>query len=298
MANTFLKPKVAVVGCGRLGKALVRFLGEAGCQVTGVAGNNLETIRKFAQEARISQFSDQPWEVTGKVDLVFITTPDGSIKSVCEHISQNRGFKAKSVVVHCSGAHPSTILSSAQTCGTWTASMHPLQSFADVQFTTNPFNDIVISIEGDSQALPLVSKIAAGLGGKIINVKTEAKVLYHAAAVTASNYLVTLMDLSFRLLETAGIEPEEAMEVLYPLVQGTLNNIKNNGIAAALTGPIARGDAGTIARHLQQIQRQKPELLQIYKALGVQTIKIAASRGELTQVALVALEQAINLKEV
>ena len=280
-----MKPSFAIVGCGRVGTALAKYLKEAGYTPSGFASKSLLSAKKAAEIIGIKDFGDVPWEITKKADIVFITTPDGAIEDTCNSIAENNGFCENTVVLHCSGALPSTILKSANRIGASTGSMHPLQSFAASKGEENPFYGIVISVEGENNAVDKAEQMATDLGATCFKIKTEAKTFYHASAVVASNYLVTLLDLAFRLIEAAGVSGTDAIKVLKPLIEGTLSNIENVGISKALTGPIARGDVQTVERHLDEIGSQTPALLPLYKTLGFHTVDIADAMGTLSSAA-------------
>lgn len=276
-----MKPSFAIVGCGKVGKALGQHLLSAGYSLAGISTQSMESAKKAAKIVDTKYYSVHSWEIAQKADIVFITTPDGVIEDVCAQITQNNGFKRDAVVLHCSGAHPSTILSSAQKCGANIGSMHPLQSFS-AQSSGNTFKGIVISVEGDQKAVTTATQIANDLGANCLTIKTESKVLYHAAAVVACNYLVTLQDAAFKLMEEAGISKKDVFSVLYPLISGTLSNIKKSGTIKALTGPIARGDIETIIRHLNGINEKTPEILNLYNTLGLYTVGLAKAGGTLS----------------
>ena len=278
-----MKPSFAIVGCGKVGTALGIFLTNAGYRAAGFASKNLASAKQAADTIQADHFSDVPWEITRNADVVFITTPDGAIADTCDSISRNRGFAGNAVVLHCSGALPSTILSIAKKCGAFIGSMHPLQSFASVDYDTNPFQDIILSLEGENHAVKVAKEIAADLGGTSVTILTEAKTLYHASAVVASNYLITLLDLAFKLIGKAGIADRDAYDVLKPLIEGTLSNIQKVGIPEALTGPIVRGDVKTVEKHLEEIGLKAPELLTLYKTLGFYTIDIAKAKGAISK---------------
>lgn len=278
-----MKPAIAIVGCGRVGTALAKFLSEAGYRISGLASKSLSSAKKASDIIGTEHFTRIPWEITKEADIVFLTTPDSAISDICSSITFNAGFKKDSVVLHCSGALPSTILSSAKTCGAFIGSMHPLQSFALTKSNENPFRKIIFSVEGDLHAINIAKKIAVDLGANYIPINTEDKTLYHAAAVVASNYLVTLLSLAFRLIEHAGISGSDAWKVLKPLIEGTLSNIEKAGIPAALTGPIARGDIETVEKHIEEIRKKSPELVDLYNTLGFHTIGIAESKGTLSK---------------
>ena len=284
----------SIVGCGKVGKALGKFLAAAGYDAVGTASKSRSSAKEAADLLNTGRYSDIPWEITPSADVVLITTPDGVIADTCHLIAENKGFKPGCVVLHCSGVLPSTILSSAARCGAVTGSMHPLQSFAADDFTRNPFDGIIIAVEGEPKALTIAAGMAAALGATPLTIQTAAKTLYHAAAVVASNYLVTLLDLAFTLLAEAGISGPTAFNALQPLIHGTLTNIKTIGIPQALTGPIARGDVETIKRHLVEIGSKTPQLIELFKILSFHTIDIAVAKGTLAEADAAALRSLLG----
>ncbi len=273
-----IKPRVAIVGCGTVGTAIGKLLRDVDYRISGVATSNLETARRAAGVTGSERFSSFPWEVTRGADVVFITTPDDLIESTCMSISEHRGFDKNVVVIHCSGALSSDILSSARDCGAEVANLHPLQSFASVDQAVSLLPGSFCTIEGDSSALPIVRQMVEDIGGILLEITAEKKMLYHAAAVAASNYLVTLIHLALELNEAAGLATDTSFNALLPLIRGTLSNIGEKGIPAALTGPIARGDVATVSAHLKAIEKDAPELLQLYRCLGLYTVGLARAK--------------------
>ncbi|MBW2193556.1 MAG: DUF2520 domain-containing protein [Deltaproteobacteria bacterium] len=286
-----MKPSFAIVGCGKVGTALGVFLTRAGYRAAGFTSKSLSSAKHVAEIIQSNSISDVPWEITRNAGVVFISTPDNAIRETCDSISRNNGFADNAVVLHCSGALPSTLLSGAKRCGAFTGSMHPLQSFASVDIDDNPFKGIVISIEGEKQAVDVAEDLATDLGGTAVTIPTAAKTLYHASAVTASNYLVTLLDLALRLITAAGISEQDAFKALKPLIEGTLSNIETVGILQALTGPIARGDVEIVEKHVEEMGATLPEFLSLYKALGFATIDIASRRGTISESCAQALKK-------
>lgn len=292
-----MKPSFAIIGCGRVGKALGRHLAEAGYRPAGFASRRIASARQAAEAAgKPDCFFEHPRDATEKADIVFITVPDDTINAVCGQIFENKGFSENAIVFHCSGALASTELASARPAGLVSSvrigSMHPLQSFA-AETSGNPFNNIMMAVEGDPGAVEKAREIALNLGARPFTISTRGKVLYHAAAVVASNYLVTLMDLAIQLMAASGAGESEAFEILTPLIKGTLNNIKTIGIPDALTGPIARGDAGIVEKHVKAIEALSAQLsvnnaeamAAYYMENGRQTIRIARSKGTLSKAA-------------
>ena len=125
--------------------------------------------------------------------------------------------------------------------------------------------------------------MAVSLEGRWIELKPGDKVVYHAAAVLACNYLVTLVKLATDLWQTFGVSTSEATRALLPLLRGTINNLDNVGLPQCLTGPIARGDLGTVGKHLAALENSAPELLPTYRELGRQTIPIALDKGKVDE---------------
>jgi len=277
-----MKPSFSIVGCGRVGTALAKYLAEAGYIPAGLASKSLSSAKRVADLTGSVNFTETLWEATRKADIVFITTPDGTIKEACDSIAAKNGFNPGTIVLHCSGSLTSTVLLSAKARGAGIGSMHPLQSFASTEYSHNPFSGIVTSVEGDKKATEAASMIAADLGSGCVTIKTEDKILYHASAVVASNYLVTLLDLSLDLIRQAGVPAEDGFRGLKPLIDGTLSNIGKMGIRDALTGPIARGDIQTIENHLSEIGSKTPHLLHLYKILGLYTVGVAKRKGTLS----------------
>jgi len=277
-----MKPSVGIVGCGRMGTALAKTLGDKGHAIVGVSSLHRTSAQRLADLCGILEATDRPWEITRKADVVFLATPDGVIESVCESISKQDGFSPAAVVLHCSGAHPSTILASARKSGASIGSMHPLQSFASVDITQNPFKGIRVAIEGDPKAISAADQMARDLEALPLQIITAGKPLYHAAAVVASNFLVTLMGVAFRLIQQAGVKPDEAFAVLKPLIEGTLANIDRVGVHQALTGPVVRGDVQTVKTHIQAIGQTMPELLHFYTCLVHYTAAQAAEGSRIS----------------
>lgn len=293
-----MKPTVAIAGCGTVGTAVGKLLASAGYSITGVSARSIETATKAAKIIGAKRFSDRTWDISRGAGVVFITTPDDAIQSTCMAIAEHKGFDSKSVVIHCSGALSSEILLSARKCGAVVASLHPLQSFATVAQAETLMPGAFCAVEGDAAALPVVRKLVTDIGGVLMEITPGAKILYHAAAVAASNYLVTVMHLALELDRAAGMPPDVSFRALLPLIKGTLGNIGAKGIPEALTGPIARGDVETVAAHLETIKERVPSLLTLYRTLGLCTVDLAKAKGTLGKEAAQRLTALLGPQEL
>jgi predicted short-subunit dehydrogenase-like oxidoreductase (DUF2520 family) len=196
---------------------------------------------------------------------------DDQIEQVCAQLAQ-AGLLAGAVVFHCSGAKSSAAL---RADGAATASVHPVRSFADPQAVADAFDGTCCGIEGDGDALALLTPAFEAIGARLVPIDAAAKTVYHAASVFASNYLTTVMDAALRAYQAAGISPDVARALAAPLATETLANILRLGPEAALSGPIARGDMATVARQQQAVTGWDPATGQLYEALAEATVDLA-----------------------
>ena len=272
-------PTIGFVGAGTTGTALAVRLAQHGYQVIAVSSRSLTSAEKLAERISGCQVYNGAQEVADIAQLVFITTPDDTIPEVATEVQWHNGQS----VVHCSGAHSVDILEPAKQRGANTGCFHPLQTFASVDQAIDNIPGSTFAIEAEESLSSTLKEMAAALEGDWVTLKAGDKVLYHAAAVFACNYLVTLVKLATDLWQTFEVEvpTAQAIKALMPLLRGTLSNIENVGLPNCLTGPIARGDLGTISRHLESLGKQAPPLLNIYKELGQQTIPIALAKGKI-----------------
>jgi predicted short-subunit dehydrogenase-like oxidoreductase (DUF2520 family) len=270
-------PTIGFIGAGTTGTALAVRLAQHGHQVIAVSSRSLSSAEKLAARISGCQAYNSAQEVADIAQLVFITTPDDIIPEVAAEVQWHKNQS----VVHCSGAHSVDILEPAKQREANTGCFHPLQTFASVDQAIDNIPGSTFAIEAEEPLTPILKEMATALEGDWVTLKAGDKVLYHAAAVFACNYLVTLAKLATDLWQTFGVPPAQAIKALMPLLRGTLSNIENVGLPNCLTGPIARGDLGTISRHLESLEKQAPPLLNIYKELGRETIPISLGKGKI-----------------
>jgi predicted short-subunit dehydrogenase-like oxidoreductase (DUF2520 family) len=270
--------KTGFIGAGTVGTALAVLLSRQGYRVVAVASRTPASAEKLAKAVNGCRVMSSQ-EVANTADLVFITTPDDAIATVASQVKWPRGCS----VVHCSGADSTDILEPARKSGARVGGFHPLQTFASVDQAIENIPGSTFALEAEEPLLTTFKDMATALGGRWIILKAGDKVAYHAAAIFASNYLVTLVKMSTDLWQTFAIPTDQAIRALLPLMRGTLHNIETIGIPQCLTGPIARGDTGTVSKHLKTLREKTPSLLFPYKELGRQTIPIALAKGRINQ---------------
>ncbi|WP_289020256.1 DUF2520 domain-containing protein [Desulfobacter postgatei] len=270
------KRKFSVIGCGRVGICLAAFLFKKEYEPAGFFSRSRTSAQAAKAAAGCGTVFDTAADCARAGDIVFITTPDGLIETICGDLAQQKALGPQTLVFHLSGAHSSEILAPAKQAGAIVGSIHPLQSFTPYEpGQANPFEGINISVEGDPDAVSQGKDIASALGARAFAIPTESKTLYHASAVVASNYLVTLVRFALTLLMETGLKEDVAFEILSPLIQGTLFNIGSKGCTRALTGPVVRGDHETVFRHLADIDEKTPQFSTLYRLLGAHTLDIA-----------------------
>ncbi|MBC7107022.1 MAG: DUF2520 domain-containing protein [Firmicutes bacterium] len=274
------RPAVAIIGAGKVGSTLGILLRERGYPVAGVYSRTPSSARALAERLG-TQAPENPVTVTRAADLVLVTTPDGAIGPVAARLAEAGGFRPGQVVAHASGALSSEVLAPARGLGAAVVSIHPLQTFAEVEGAVQHLPGSFFAVEGDEAALPVARQMVEDLGGRYFLIRAEDKPLYHAAACIACNYLVALLHLATGLYRRFGLKREQAFEALQPLVAGTFRNIARVGVAAALTGPIARGDAETVARHLEVLEPLGGEVADLYRRLGAYTVGVALEKGSI-----------------
>lgn len=290
---------VAIIGAGRVGSSVGYLLSRAGYAVTSVAARTAESAEKAAAFIGAGEPTTDVVKAASKADIIFITTPDGAIKNICDKIASGGGLKPGSIVVHMSGAQSLALLDAAKLSGSYRAVIHPLQSVPSPAQGIKNLPGSYFRTEADPEALETARALVTALGGiELVMPKwssdKESAALYHAGAVAVSNYFVALIDYGLKFYQALGADKHEALKAVLPLIKGTLANIESMGTTEALTGPIVRGDAGTIKGHIEAMQAKAPELLGLYRELAKQTVAVAVERGGITRQ---MAEELLNLVE-
>jgi predicted short-subunit dehydrogenase-like oxidoreductase (DUF2520 family) len=268
--------RVGFIGAGKVATAFGRYLHRRQVRVGGYLDHTFEKARAAAQGAGTIP-CEELTQLATRCDILLITTQDDRIAAACETLCRQAPISPRHRVGHMSGAHPSDLLAPAWEQGATIFSLHPLQAFADPQKAFATLPGTFFSLEGRGEGLPLVAEMMTALGNPCFRIKSENKRLYHLSACVMSNFLVTLMDVALAALEHSGIDPDQGFRAMRPLIEGTLSNIDCLGSAKALTGPIARGDSGTIAHHLAALDAAAlTELKAFYTFMGRRTLALAA----------------------
>ena len=255
-AERFVLEPIVIIGAGRMGQGLALALRGAGVEAALVG--------------RTRRADD-----TRRAAVVLIATPDDAIGGVAADLAREAAIGEHQVVLHLSGLLDRMALHALAFTGAALGSFHPLQSVADPASAAERLRGSFAGLEGDSRALEAGARLAAALGMRAVRLAPGSKAAYHAGAVMASNYIVALAEVARRLARQAGVPPDEAAGLYLPLMRGTVANLAA-GPAAALTGPVRRGDEATVRTHLAALG---PEDQEIYRALGLVALRIARQAG-------------------
>lgn len=265
--------RIGIVGAGRVGCSLALGLYKKKYEIDGIYSRSEESALFLNSLLGL----EVPNDITSAVnnsEVIFLTVPDMELLNVVRNIEVIGNVKGKTFF-HCSGAETSDILQPLRDLGATVGSLHPIQTFADKSHGYSGLSNIYFSFEGDHEANIISQRIVNSLDSKLIIISKESKTLYHAAACILSNYMVTLSYAAENMLEKAGIDKSIALKAFEPLIKHTVENIAVLGSVNALTGPVSRGDNKTVENHLEQIAKNNPENLDLYKILLKHTVDIA-----------------------
>jgi predicted short-subunit dehydrogenase-like oxidoreductase (DUF2520 family) len=271
-------PQLGFIGAGPVGTTFAVRLSEQGYRVAAVADISAASAQRLAERIPGCRVCTENQAVLEAADIVFITTADDVIAPVCAGLK----WRAGQTAVHCSGASTVAALEAARQQGALVGSIHPCQSFSGIEQAIANLPGSTFGIEAEEPVRTTLTAMAQALKGDIVYLSSEDKVLYHAAAAIACNYVTTLVKLATDLWQNFGKRSADGIKAYMPLLRGTINNMETVGFPGCLTGPIARGDAATLRRHLSALEKCAPGLLSIYKELGRFTVPIGREKGTLS----------------
>jgi predicted short-subunit dehydrogenase-like oxidoreductase (DUF2520 family) len=286
---------IVIIGTGKLGTQLGYALSQKGHKITALSDKDLSASQESQGFIGQGECVDDNRYAARHGHWIILTVPDDEIEPVAKELAASDIQWKDKFVFHCSGLITSESLISLARKGAWTASIHPVQSFPQKKPDPAAFQDIYFSLEGKRESLKLATTIVHQLGGKHFFLEAKNKPLYHTACSMASNSLVTLLDTATELLEQAGLTKSEASQVLHPLVQGTLQNVKKFDASRALTGPIVRGDERSIAQHIQALKKF-PQLYGLYREIAERSLQIAKREKKLPVEKIKAIEALLGEK--
>lgn len=278
-----MKPSIALIGPGKVGCAVAQRLLQADYSLQAVIGRDLQ------RAIDACRFIGCPETVAGtdlaqsaEAEIVLLAVPDDQIQELAKKLPTRPNHDTDQVLIHFSGLHTASIMRNTDAANLC-LSIHPLLPFANRLLASQKLTGCPCALEGDEAAIPLGEELVSAFGGQPFCIGTDQKALYHAGACIASNFFVSLIATAADVLSMCHIDPETAASLLLPLVQASLDNVERLGTQQGLTGPIVRGDLGTVAAHIFALQESAPELLPLYQLLGTKTLELAEKSTRLPQ---------------
>ncbi len=257
--------KISFIGAGKVATSFGKYLRNNNYELLYYYSKSLSSSIKAASFTN-AKSSESLLELIKESDLIFITTSDDQIENVVSDIDELDFDLSDKCFSHMSGALTSDLLIPLRSRGAKIYSLHPLQSFSDIDKAVGDLKDTYFALEGDD--LEFMIQFLDKLSNPYFTLTVDQKIKYHLSACTFSNYLTTLMDFGLKMLNDIGINSDDGLKAMDPLIMATYNNIKRNGTKEALTGPIQRGDINTLSSHMSQIDGLD---LEVYKSLGKMT---------------------------
>ncbi len=272
----------SLVGAGALASSIGPALVNQGWRAIGVFGRTPRSQRAVSLAETVSGDASLAMDAAAQAsDLLVISVPDREVASVVQELAASEVDWEGKTVMHTSGVQDSLALAPLSARGARTVAAHPLQSFI---FPSNAeaLDGVYVTLHGNPSGRLVAGRIFEEAGAKVITVSSEDRVAIHVAAAVISNYTVAVSSIARELLQTTSIGESHIAKMLQPLLKGTLRNMAERGLDEALTGPIVRGDAATVARHVEHIARTAPHLMTVYVALATETVRLARRTARLS----------------
>ncbi|MER8096915.1 Rossmann-like and DUF2520 domain-containing protein [Streptomyces goshikiensis] len=266
---------VGVVGAGRVGPALARALQQTGHRPVAVSGVS-DASRRRAAEMLPDVPLVSPAQVLERADLVLLTVPDDALPALAEGLAETGAIRPGQLLVHTSGRYGTAVLDPARRAGALPLALHPAMTFTGTMVDVQRLAGCSFGVTAPDELRLAAEALVIEMGGEPEWIAEENRPLYHAALALGANHLVTLVAQSMELLHKAGVARPDRM--LGPLLGAALDNALRSG-DAALTGPVARGDAGTVAAHVSELRKHAPATVAGYLAMARTTADRALAHG-------------------
>lgn len=268
---------VGVIGTGRVGSVVGAALDRVGHRVVAATGGS-DASRQRARDRLPDALVLEPREVAIRADLLLLAVPDDALPGVASDVAETGVVSSGQLVAHTSGRYGISVLEPCTRAGALPLALHPVMTFAGNRDDATRLSGCAFGVTAPEPLRPIAEALVVEMGGEPAWVPEERRALYHAALASGANHLVTLVAESVALLSQAGVT--DAERVIAPLLGAALDNAIRSG-PYALTGPVARGDADTVATHLAELHRVSPEAVPAYVAMARLTADRALQSGML-----------------
>lgn len=266
--------KIGIIGAGRVGCSIGRYLKEKGARLAGYYDVDSAAAKETAEYTKTEIFESIS-HLAEDSEIIFITTPDSYIIPVWNEL-KTLSLKNQ-IICHCSGALSSDSFSGSEHMEVSCCSIHPMLPFSNKFSSFEQLNNAFFTIEGQEYAVKIMTELFNSFGNELCHIDGAQKAKYHAAASILSNQVIAVLDMGYSLLEECGFSRSEALKATSQLVRRNMENVISCDCAGALTGPIERGDVQTVQKHIACLDNK--EDIELYKMLGKKLVKIAEKKN-------------------
>ncbi|MEO7405231.1 MAG: DUF2520 domain-containing protein [Burkholderiales bacterium] len=286
-------PRLAFIGAGRLATTVAMGWSRAGYAVTAACSRSRSSSQKLAARVPGCRVVDQPDDLLALADIVFVTTPDDSIVRAAQAVEWRAGI----AVVHCSGATEVSALDAAKNRGALTGGFQPLTSFGDPDTALAALPGCTVGVEAETPLLGQLETLATALGCHALRIPPGVRGVYHASGGYASQFVGVLFAEAQALWRSFGATDEQSARALLPLLKSTVNAIERLGPIQSMPGPVSRGDAGTVAKHVESLAGVGEPSLTLYRELCGRSVGMALQKGSIDEAKAAAIRAVLKSPE-
>ncbi len=282
---------IGIIGAGRVGAVLGLALQQAGHTITAVHAVSEASVARAEALLPDAPILDIP-DILRRSEAVIFAVPDDVLEELVSGLAAAGHIQTGHLLVHTSGRYGTQVLHSVREYGAIPVAIHPAMTFTGTSLDVDRLHNTAFGITADAVVAPIAEALVVEMGGIPVTIPEAARPVYHAAMAHASNHLVTITAQAQAMLTAAGID--QAPKLLGNLMSASLENALTNG-DQALTGPVSRGDSGTVAQHLESLKTlEDPDLYETYRAMAQATARRAHSAGFITAAKLEELLELLD----
>ncbi|MBO4222304.1 Rossmann-like and DUF2520 domain-containing protein [Bradyrhizobium neotropicale] len=283
--------KFGFIGCGSVGRTLAQAFSRAGYQVAAAWSRGGEGAVQMRQEVEGLRTLASAQDVADACDFVWLTVSDDAIACVADGIAWQSHHK----VVHCSGATDIEALAKAKSDGATIGGFHPLQMFTDPAVALRGLPGVTVGVEAAEPAfLETLKRLAGDIGCTTVEVPRGQRAIYHASVYYVGPFFIALLSEAVSIWKSFGASERDALNALLPLLAGTTSAVTSSSLAKGMGGCVARGDVGTVRRHIAAMDLFSPNAGELYRSLTERTIPLGLARASLTTSVADQIRQALS----
>jgi len=270
--------RIGFIGAGKVAQTLASAFTRAGWTVAAATSRNADNIAALVRRCPDTKGLKKGQDVVEACTLVFLTVTDDEIERVCTSLVWREGL----AVVHCSGATELSALDSARSRGASVGGFHPMQMFTNPDVALAGLPGCTVGIEAEAQLRDTLNSLAVDIGCRPFPLPPGARASYHASANYVGPFLIALLQEAVKLWERFGADEQQALHALVPLLNGTVAAVMDGGLARGMGGCVARGDLGTLRRHLAALDGVDRAAGALYRQLALRNVPLGLKRGSLS----------------